>query len=478
MIFVISQFLISRETSFALLGDSIILLYIFVFYFVTFNSQNTNKIEIYQYKEEQLMLARQSGNSDKNEARLHYLLHLMNPTQSFKEKITFAITAFNEIYPEKTIAFFKSSGSDVKFVAATRTNADEQVLSITEYDDTVLEIQSRLKNVINTFEKSKQYIFSKPIAIKQTENFDSGFLIPVHSYGYLEGILAMTGKVEDPNELSKVQLAESFSEGLAIVIQNDRLFSNSKCIEEKNSIIETTSNFVFRELPNDAPPANDWEISQRVSISEKYYAGDFYDYVTMPNGDNMIIYGRCCTSGMTAVVFYLKLKAMIRCFVSEQLTPSQLLNKISFSLNFDSSCDTFATVAAVTLSQKTKEVTISLAGVPLPLITRVRNGFVETVEVENGIPLGLFNQGMEPYKDSKLQLMPGDGILFYTEGIMSYLNKKGDIMDTENLKLALEQIPEQHPEVMLSSLAAKLKPNKSSKLNNGEDYVMILAKTE
>lgn len=477
MIFVVSQFLFSRETSFELLGDLLLLIYIFILALLPDKVNDDNSFTISDYKEEQLLLSTSTNYSDKSEARLHYILHLINPMQPLKAKITFAITAFNEIFPEKTVAFFKSSGNNATFIAATRTNADNQVLSITEYDDTVLEIQSRIDSILTTFETSKQYIFSRPMAIKQTENFESGFLIPVHFLGYLEGVLAVTGKVEDKGEHAKIRLAESFAEGLAIIIQNDRLYSIPQAIADKKAQTETSANFVNEELPKEAPLINNWEVSQRVVKTDEYI-GDFSDYINLPNGDTMIIYGRSCTTGTRAAIFYVKLKAMIRCFASQQLSPAQMLNKLSFSLNFDSSCDTFATVAAITLSQRNKEAIISLAGAPIPLITRVRNGFVETVNIDSGIPLGLFNQGMEPYKDSSLQFMPGDGILLYTEGITSYLNKKNELMDTENLKLALEQVPEQQPEVMLSSLAAMLKPNKATKINKGEDYLMILAKTE
>ena len=102
MIFVVSQFLFSRETSFELLGDLLLLIYIFILALLPDKVNEDNSFTISDYKEEQLLLSTSTEYSDKSEARLHYILHLINPMQPLKAKITFYIaTVTSGVYLKK-----------------------------------------------------------------------------------------------------------------------------------------------------------------------------------------------------------------------------------------------------------------------------------------------------------------------------------------------------------------------------------------
>jgi serine phosphatase RsbU (regulator of sigma subunit) len=90
----------------------------------------------------------------------------------------------------------------------------------------------------------------------------------------------------------------------------------------------------------------------------------------------MVIIGKSTANNISGALFFDRLKIMIRCLTQSNLSPSELLNKLSYNLNFDSTCDTFATVSVLLLSKDGKMATICCAGSPHPIVVRSRSGFL------------------------------------------------------------------------------------------------------
>ena len=118
-----------------------------------------------------------------------------------------------------------------------------------------------------------------------------------------------------------------------------------------------------------------------------------------------------------------------------------------------------------------------MAGNTLPIINRTRSGFAEIPELETGIPLGLFNQGTEPYKDQLINIMPGDGILLHTDGITDHPGKGRERVSNEDLKNILDKLPEQGADEMLNNLIKEIKGKNSNELPE-EDHSIIYLKAE
>ncbi|HNW11997.1 MAG TPA: SpoIIE family protein phosphatase, partial [Candidatus Rifleibacterium sp.] len=81
------------------------------------------------------------------------------------------------------------------------------------------------------------------------------------------------------------------------------------------------------------------------------------------------------------------------------------------------------------------------------------------------------------YKNQNIQLLPGDGILLYTEGVTEFPSDGRERISLEELRQMLDRLPEQSAAAMLDSLGRQLKPG-----NHGqppvEDHTLIYAKSE
>lgn len=487
MIIFISQFLVLRNSDFEWISNVItffvaLLLYlnltkIFVMptqeyasnIYVSDNSLRSERAE------KSLLLATNQYLNTESIAKVHYALHLINPKQSLKAKLDFALGFLNEILPDKILSFYYCEKTQINFISATRTNADNQVISVEQQDETISDVSAKLKLVLNVNNNSQRYNFIREISIKSEDNDKKNLLMPVHFFGELTGVLGVINTTFKDLTQFELSLIESFCEGLAILLHNHVLF-NAPTVYEQEPENQIAKRIVKDLFPKSPPILKKWETSYFVSNCENY-TGDFYDHVFLPNDELMVIIGKSTANNISGALFFDRLKIMIRCLTQSNLSPSELLNKLSYNLNFDSTCDTFATVSVLLLSKDGKMATICCAGSPHPIVIRSRSGFAEIIQTDGGIPLGLFDRSGETYKDIILHLIPGDGIFLYTEGLLNHVNKKNEHMNSETIKIELEKMPEQKCEDILCTFSKYLQSENDSK-GNSEEYVLFLAKTE
>jgi serine phosphatase RsbU (regulator of sigma subunit) len=90
---------------------------------------------------------------------------------------------------------------------------------------------------------------------------------------------------------------------------------------------------------------------------------------------------------------------------------------------------TFVTAHMGTLSLSTGRVRMLNAGHPRPLLLRGMRNIAE-VECERGLPLGV---GDAPDSVTELSLEPGDGLLFYSDGVTEARAADGEEFGEERL---------------------------------------------
>lgn len=228
-------------------------------------------------------------------------------------------------------------------------------------------------------------------------------------------------------------------------------------------------------FPDSLPNISGWDLAKYFVPSEN--RSDFMDILGLTTDKQMILLGKCSGRGINAAFYVSKLKLIIRCLIEDIQSPAKLLNKMSKYLSSDLMPEIFVDITALTISSADNTITVAMAGNTFPIINRTRSGFAEIPELETGIPLGLFNQGTEPYKDQFIQLLPGDGILLHTDGITDFPGKGLERVNNEDIKNILDKIPEQNADDMLSNLVKMIKEQNLGELPD-EDHSLIYLKSE
>ncbi len=229
-------------------------------------------------------------------------------------------------------------------------------------------------------------------------------------------------------------------------------------------------------LPTSTKSISGWDVAQLSGYNAEH-SGDFHDYINLPGDRMLIIAGKTSAGGLKAALFLTRLRTMLSCMSESYASPADLLNRLSTRLVGEKSLDLFASMIMLQVRANDRSVTLAVAGHATPLINRPRSGYVEIPQLAAGVPMGLFNQGVEPYQNQVIHLLPGDGILIYTDGAIDFAGEQGSRLGCEDLKLLLDKMPEQYADDLLANLADQLIPE-NLKNRPLEDYTLIYASTE
>lgn len=159
--------------------------------------------------------------------------------------------------------------------------------------------------------------------------------------------------------------------------------------------------------------------------------GDYYDYISLPDGSLAIVLADVSGKGISASLLVAKLSAEIRyCLVSEPTAAAAIgrLNNIFCQPRWQ---DRFVTIVIAVLDPAGHNVTLVNAGHMAPLLCG-RSREVEAVgQSQSGLPLGVDRDTV--YDKVTVSLGPGDSLTLYSDGITEAMNDRGDLYGRDRL---------------------------------------------
>jgi phosphoserine phosphatase RsbU/P len=169
--------------------------------------------------------------------------------------------------------------------------------------------------------------------------------------------------------------------------------------------------------------------------------GDYYDYVSLPNGRLGIVVADVSGKGVSAALLMARLSAETRYCLATEPTPAEAvgrLNRVFYGSGWE---DRFVTLVVCVLDPARNEATIVNAG-HLPPLLRRGPGKVEAVsEAESRLPLGV--EANESYHQCVVPLAPGDYMVLYTDGITEAMNSADELYGPQRLWTQLASEAEQ-----------------------------------
>jgi serine phosphatase RsbU (regulator of sigma subunit) len=165
--------------------------------------------------------------------------------------------------------------------------------------------------------------------------------------------------------------------------------------------------------------------------SANHIGGDYYDYVTLPDGRLAVVVADVVGHGVAAAMLMAKLSAEARFCLAGKHEPAQaltLLNRRMCDLNLNR----FVTCVMAVVDLESHEVTIVNAGHMPPLHRCADGSLAEPSRSEAGPPLGVLDQ-ME-YGQVSVQLQPGESLTMYTDGLHEAMNPDGKCFSMGRLR--------------------------------------------
>jgi PAS domain S-box-containing protein len=243
-------------------------------------------------------------------------------------------------------------------------------------------------------------------ALQDGDVGERAVVVPLRARGRVHGVLA-AGFEHSPDH-DDLQLFEDLGHRAALALDSARLYA------ERDHVARTLQGSL---LPRELPEIPGVELAARylAAGAGNEVGGDFYDCFATGAGDWALVIGDVCGKGAEAAALTALARYTIRAASLQTRSPSAVLRQLNEALLLDRVDYRFCTVLYVSLTPQDDRVSACLTagGHPLPLVLR-GDGSVETAGTPGSL-LGIVDP--PELAEHRLELMPGDTIVLFTDGV-------------------------------------------------------------
>jgi sigma-B regulation protein RsbU (phosphoserine phosphatase) len=190
-----------------------------------------------------------------------------------------------------------------------------------------------------------------------------------------------------------------------------------------------------------------YETSQRAG-------GDYYDFFPLPGGKWGLLIADVSGHGVHAAVYMAVTHSLAHLYAGPPDSPAGMLGHVNRHLtaHYTGRSDTFVTAFYGVYDPATRSLAYASAGHNPPRLKRCEDGTLALLNRARGLPLGVFPE--ETYREATHQLVPGDQLVLYTDGITEAENAAGEMFGVSRLDKVLENCAVGAPDLLRSVLAA------------------------
>ena len=289
------------------------------------------------------------------------------------------------------------------------------------------------------------------------------FIDPIHSIsGHIENFLSEGIPDKKPIKVwggfEIERLAGSFKSMTSQLSDYEDKLKRETAERERISVeLNLASSIQLNHLPNHYPAFPDRREFDLYAIMQpaKEVGGDFYDFFLIDADHLAIAVADVSGKGVPAALFMMLSKTMLKTAVQLGFSPAGVLEKVNEQLAEGNDDNMFVTVWLGILEISTGKLTYADAGHEKPVLYR-NHCFEILSKKATGLPLGMMEPPTpanplhpEQYHDQIIDLLPGDMILQYSDGVPEACDSNDQFFGENRLLSALNGAPAFDPDKLL-----------------------------
>jgi serine phosphatase RsbU (regulator of sigma subunit)/pSer/pThr/pTyr-binding forkhead associated (FHA) protein len=218
-----------------------------------------------------------------------------------------------------------------------------------------------------------------------------------------------------------------------VAIENARMHEAVLAREREQKEIALAREVQLGFLPQTLPEVAGYEFFSHYSPAQTV-GGDYYDFVTLPDGRVAVVLGDVAGKGVPAALLVAKLSSEVRFCLFTESNPAKAITKLNDQMVRGGLQDRFVTLSVLVLNPASHELVVVNAGHLIPKLYRAGDAsLVDAVEHEaTGLPLGVVPE--YSYESRVVALNPGDTVSIYTDGVTDALNSKDQMFGTDEVE--------------------------------------------
>jgi phosphoserine phosphatase RsbU/P len=284
---------------------------------------------------------------------------------------------------------------------------------------------------------------------------------------------------------TRQKLIRLVADQTAVAIENDELTVELRKKERLDRELEIGAEIQLQLLPRQCPKVDGMELAARCKTANRV-GGDYYDFIpanydqfrkkaTRPESDRWsVAIGDVMGKGVPAGLIMTMLRGMLRAEVLNAHSPARILQHLNHVMYADlENSNRFVTLFYSEYNARTRVLSYSNAAHNPPLLWQAATGTIKRLDTL-GMLIGLDMDSK--YHEAKVQLQPGDTVMYYTDGFTDAANQSGDRFNEENLerhfKLACRNC--EGPQAILDYLFDQVQQFIGPDRHNDDDMTLIV----
>jgi phosphoserine phosphatase RsbU/P len=254
-------------------------------------------------------------------------------------------------------------------------------------------------------------------------------IVPLISRGRAVGAIGLNQRTEgrsfSPEEL---ELCRTIAAQVAIALENARLFQLSVTrVEQEMEIARSIQANLFPTVLPTIPGA---DLAVRC-IPARETGGDFYDVLPLEGGRYGLSVGDVSGKSLPAAMLMAVARSVVRSEALDHALPDDVMCQTNTLIAQDVPPDSYVALCYAVYDSQRRTVDLAIGGQLTPLL-RHADGSVEFVDAVHDLPLGI--AGDVRYTSTHIQLVPGDTLLLYTDGLVEAFSPKREIFGFDRLQ--------------------------------------------
>jgi PAS domain S-box-containing protein len=199
--------------------------------------------------------------------------------------------------------------------------------------------------------------------------------------------------------------------------------------ERMSKELDIARKIQFSMLPKACPVLEGWQFAAFYQPARQI-GGDFYDFIKLPQGRIGVVIADVVDKGVPAALTMSLSRAIVRSIAGSGVGPSAILVHANQILLNDQIANAFVTTLFASLDPHTGHIELANAGHNRPLWYSSAARQVNEIKTQ-GMAMGLYpNVTIE---QKAVEILPGDVLLFYTDGLSEAINTQDEFYGEERL---------------------------------------------
>ena len=231
------------------------------------------------------------------------------------------------------------------------------------------------------------------------------------------------------NRVSGGKIVEEWSESTGVLEATRQRLEQERIERERiEQELRLARSIQQASLPKEVPTLEGWQINPYYHPAREV-GGDFYDFHLLSEERLGVVVGDATGKGVPAALVMASARSMLRALAQASNSPGEVLRRVNDALVTDIPPNMFVTCFYAILDPKYGTLEYANAGHDLPYLWR--GGDADELRA-TGMPLGLM-PGMS-YEQKEIGLDRGQGVFFYTDGLVEAHDPKGEMFGFPRLR--------------------------------------------